>query len=213
MGRLVKWDNEIGNSGKKDDSRVPFLKLVSGVKCVMRPVGFPVEFYKFFNRTADGMRFAITDDPDILQNYDLEPSHRYAINVIDRSDGVLKVLEFPYTIYEALCKYKEMTNEDPGGKNGADFSVSKTGSGKKGTKYEVKKVQETKFTNDEVKMINGQGLYPLREIFKALPPEKIENVLFGESGGVVEESDSEETTQDVENNNGDSEANEVKLDF
>jgi len=179
MSRLVKWNNEVGDNSQSDN-RIEYMKLVPSVKHVIRPVGFPVEFWKFFNRTDDGMRIAITDDPQILQRYDLEPSRRYAINVIDRADGQLKVLEFPYTIYQSLCKYKEMTNEDPGGNNGADFSILKTGSGKKGTKYEVKKVKETKFTREEAAMIKDKGLYKLPELFKAVPADKIEGVLFGE---------------------------------
>ena len=97
-----------------------------------------------------------------------------------------------------FCKYKEMTEKEPGGKEGADFSIERTGSGKINTKYTVKKVKETTLTKDEIAMIKEKGLYKLQDLFKAVPAEKIESVLFGEDTTSDKESTDEPSEDPVQ---------------
>lgn len=51
---------------------------------------------------------------------------RYVCLIIDRTDGRVKIIEFPHDVYEQIGEYYEMTGKNPGSaKEGCDFIVKK----------------------------------------------------------------------------------------
>jgi hypothetical protein len=196
MAETVEWNEEFndgtgGGGGNNDGNRIPFMKLVSGgAPAVVRLIGKPVLFRRFVNKTASGFRNAIcSEDSTIGDKYDIKKNVRFAVHLIDRADGVLKLFEFGVTIYNVFKSYKDMTGNMPGGPDGADFSITKTGSGLQ-TKYKTQKVGSgSPFTTEEKQIIisagNIQGLESdLKNRFKALPDDQIENILFGDGSPV-----------------------------
>jgi len=196
MNGIIDWgDVTPGSSNKSsgNNGRTPFLWLKSGNTYKVRPVAKPVVFFKYFYKNGDSTRTAICEDPqscpvrmahsDKLQT----PGERFAILVIDRADGELKIMEFPKSVALSIKAWQQATNQNPGGDEGVDWVIQITGSGKQGTKYSSTPTIASPFTNDEKKMIlsvikdeDGNNAHYLENRFKAHTSEQIEKRLFGE---------------------------------
>jgi len=230
MARVLKWDDATGTGGGTGNQR-EYLRIEPNIEYRLRPVGFPVEFERFYVRDSEGkLHSAIAGKPDecpIRNKYELEPTKRYAMNMIDRADCKLKIVEFPFTVYQEMKKWGKNTHQEPGGKNGNDFLIKKTGSGIKGTKWHCEANPDslnTPWTQEDKKILDkesGGGVYDLREIYAATPIDKIEEKLglvVGHSGPVEEGNvDSVNTVEnDLEDGGVDSDFvdnNEPNLDF
>ena len=186
MSGAIDWE-EIGKNSKKKfdengDKKVEFLRLESGHSYKVRPLGSPVIFHKYILQHGGQWRWAICEDPDtcpVKQKHNVEPRERYAVNVLDRADGKIKIMEGPVTVFKVFRTYLEGTGNSPGGPQGADFTIKVVGSGLK-TRYENSLDKRTPFTDEEKSYIKGEGLYKLDRIFKSTPAEEIEEKLFGE---------------------------------
>lgn len=211
MAKLLKWEDETGANQSSTNQR-EYLRFESNIEYRVRPVLYPVEFERFYNRVDGKLYSAIAGEPEgcpIRNKYGLEPKIRYAMNVIDRTDGKLKIAEFPFTVYKALKTWKQNTQREPGGKDGTDFIIKKTGSGIKGTKWLCESVQDalkTPWTEEDLKLIDkkrGGSVYNLREVYAATSANEIEERLglvtvTPETGGNVDEVnvDSVDTVED-----------------
>tara|TARA_Y100000310_G_scaffold57488_2_gene52720 strand:+ start:47728 stop:48384 length:657 start_codon:yes stop_codon:yes gene_type:complete len=174
-----------GGSGKNS-----YLKLTSGGTYVVRPVHKPVEFYKFFHKKDNKLRTAVVRDEEVIkqtmaENSELgKPSHRYAIYVIDRSDGELKIMEAPVTVFRPFRIRFDATGQTPGGSSGGDWEIKVTGSGMK-TRYTSKYLKDTSFSQEEkssIKTMLEDEDKLLTSIYKSHDPEDIDKRLFGEWG-------------------------------
>lgn len=178
--------NEDGTE-KRKKLYITLGKKAIGKTYIVRPVGNPIGTYKALLELPpnDGRRqFRNVNVPmdeeggdTFVRNHPLHVHHnvnfqaKYAINVIDREDNQLKILEGGISIFEAFRSYHEMTEKSPGGKNGADFSIEVTG--QKGKDYyKTKKHQSTTLTEEEVAFLTKEGLYDLEEIYEETP-EKV----------------------------------------
>jgi len=193
MNGVIDWGdfipNSSGNSGNSD--RVDFLWLKSGSTYRVRPVHKPVIFYKYFFQNEGKLRTAICADPSScsvkVNHPELDtPSERFAILVIDRADGKLKVMEFPKSVFLSIKAWWTATNKNPGGNEGVDWAIQVTGSGKQGTKYTSTPIEPAPFTNEEKQMIvkvlkddEGNDTKLLEKIYKAHSSDEIEKKLFG----------------------------------
>ena len=175
-----------GNQGQRENRpprpKAEYLKLSGSKEHNIRPLGLPVCFHKYFVKDSTGKpRSAITNDPStcpVAMNHGLKPSKRYAINVIDRKDSKVKVIEGPNSIFKAFRQYFEETTRNPGGANsGADFKISVTGTGEE-TRYETKFVKRTPLTDDEKAMVHS-NIYDLTALYAETPKDRIEKYLFG----------------------------------
>jgi hypothetical protein len=179
MPEIINW-NEFDNSKKsKSGEEIRRLRLESGKTYKVRFVGPPIQYLKYF---VAG-RSAICADKEscpVRAKYNIEPSTRYAINVIDREDGQLKILECPPTVLNPVATWMRGTNQDPGGKNGPDFFIQVKGKAKM-TRYEVSALQVTPLTEDEKEYVRD-NIYDLEKIYKATDPDEIENRLFPKDG-------------------------------
>lgn len=196
MAQKMEWGkfgppktfNKPASNGNNPPRRpLQFIQLGSravGKTYNFRVLGNYVQYYKYVVQGQDGKwRSAITEDPDncpIVAKHGIRPKETYAVNVLDRADGQIKILEGPRSIFEVFANYHKMTEKNPGGPNGADFSVQVTG--QKGKDYyRTDMVKRTPFAAKEAELLKNEGLYKLERIFKATPPDKIESVLYGNS--------------------------------
>lgn len=194
---LVDWT---ALSGKKDSNGVKYIKLEPGKTFRIRPVMKPHIIWKYYIDKPNGQRSsAITEDPNnciIVKKYNEKPKQRFAVNVIDRSDGQLKVMEGPISILKQIGTWAAETNVDPGSNSGGEFAirVECPGNDRKKTRYLVQFINYAPFNDNEKKMIK-ESIYNLSEVFKAAPQDKIESWLFGD--GESESSANNSSQQDV----------------
>ena len=188
-----KSSSNAGGTGKNT-----YLKLATGGTYVLRPVHKPVEFYKFFHKKDNKLRTAVVRDEEVIkqimeENPDLgKPSHRYAIYVFDRSDGILKIVEAPVTVFRPFRIRYDATGQTPGGAKGGDWEISVTGVGMK-TRYSSKYLKNTPFTDEEraqIAELLADEDRVLINLYKSHDAEMIEKRLFGDFS-----SDDNETPQ------------------
>jgi len=170
-----------------DKRQVVYKRLTSGQSHRVRPVHKPMAVWKYYVSEGGKTKSVIVADPEVCpvleKHPDLKPSLRYAINVIDREDGELKVLEGPPTVFRAFRKWYEKTSKPPGGEKGGDFGIDVEGKGLQ-TKYDCQFIEAAPFTEEEMNMIQKDpGLYKLPDIYKPHSPEEIERILFSDDSG------------------------------
>ena len=189
MSNVVDWaeigDNPKGGALSGAQGQISFLRLQSGNTYKIRLLGSPVKFYKYVIQHDGSWRSAICEDPStciIRQEHGEDPRERYAVNVIDRTDGEIKIMEGPLTVFKTFRTFFEGTGSAPGGAQGGDFEIVVTGSGL-GTRYKVTFSKKTPFTDEEKTYIKEKGLYELERIFKSTPPDEIEATLYGPKDG------------------------------
>jgi len=189
---VVDWTS-ISNNDKSNSNGVAYIRLETGKSYRIRPVGKPYRIYQYFiERNADqgkGFAKAYTEDADncvVFKKTGEKARERFAVNVIDRSDGKLKVLEGAVTIFKQMAVWSKSTGLDPGTKDGGDFAITVEcpGNIKKNTRYQCQFLSPVAFTKDETDMIKKQGLYKLDEIFKPTPQSEIMQKLFGDTAAV-----------------------------
>jgi len=199
MAKTVSW-NDFGNRGsnaqkgskgggqQRSQRTLRFVKIENNSSVILRPVDEAVEFDKYVYQDSKGKwNFGVCGDVKtcpLFLKYDKTPSTRYAINVIDRTDGLIKIYEGPLSVFKVFASYEEMAETPAGGENGADFKITKNVTSKDGktyTKYEVHKESKTPFTTEEKALLNtnGEGIYNLERIFKVTPADKIEKKVLG----------------------------------
>lgn len=175
MSQEMTWKDVRSQDAKTPKGAINNLRLESGKTYELRFLGSPIKFHKYFIAGKS----AICENPDdciIKKKYNQDPGLRYAINVIDRADKQLKVLEVPPSVLKPVAAWAERRKQDPGGDNGCDFSVTVTGI-KKQTRYEVVPLDITPLTEEEKKL--KEQSYDLKKLFKPTPADQIEAKLFG----------------------------------
>jgi len=182
MSSTIEW-KDVGGDGKGKSGKSDFLRLSAGTH-VVRLLGPPVAMNKFMVQGEDGRwRSAVCEDAEnnpVTKNHGINPSERYAINVIDRSDGELKILEGGVSVFNEFKKYYTMTGINPGASIGADFKIVVTGAGRS-KKIVTDFDRKNNLTEDEIAYVKGRGgLNKLEDIFKVTPNDQLEAKLFGE---------------------------------
>jgi len=190
MGTLITWDqvappssgNAAAGSGKGK-----FFRFEAGKSHRVRPLGRPVVFYKFFHEHNGQVRTAVCDEKtakSIEAKHGVNASRKYAIVVIDRADGELRIMEGGSSIFEELRKYFEMTQEEPGSGNGGDFvidSILPSDGNRRRIRYQTKFKEKTPVTADERKLVEERADdFKLTDIYKSLSEEEVEKRLFSD---------------------------------
>jgi len=188
MAEYVQWNDVATESGGGNGDKVDFLRMKTGNTYRIRPLFYPVKFYKYFHKHEGKMRTAITGNPDTCPVKDRHPelkkaSLRYAAYVLDRNDGnKLKICEAPQSVFKPLGNSFEVTGKNPGGgKEGSDWQVKVSGVGLN-TSYDVTFIENKPLTQEEKDMIKeklGGDTKKLKTIFQIGSPEEIEKRLFG----------------------------------
>jgi len=184
-----------------------FLRLKTGNTFKVRPLLLPVHFWKFFHERNGKKRNAVVSEEIIEQMMAThpelkKPANRYAIYIIDRSDGQVKIMEGPQTVFREFRNRFEATGEKPGGgADGGDWQIKITGAGLN-TSYSTIFINQTPLTDDEKEKIKeelGGDKEKLQKIFKFCTIEEAEAKLF---------SDEVELTDNVESPVGGNESND-----
>lgn len=188
MAQEVDWGSLGGTEGKTSKSK--FLKFEAGKMHTFRPVGGSVKFYRFFVQSPNGNK-SIYVDPgqeveaeEILSKHfgrEVAPTQRFAINIIDREDGQIKILEGGWSIFKYFSTwFAANEKKNPGGPYGGDWFVSVEGE-KLNRRYTTGFMRPAPFTQDELKKIKAEknGLYTLSEVYKATPLDKLIEVATG----------------------------------
>lgn len=180
----ISWDDmaEDAKTSSGGGNNNKYMKLESGKKYKVRPVGRPVRFFKYFRMDGNRVRSAICANPDacpVKAKYpDLDkPRRRYAINIIDRTDGNIKILEAGPTVFQGFMAWYEQTGKSPGGKDGGDFGITVKGVGRD-TEYGVTFLETKPLTAEENELYNEKK-YDLETEYAAKDAEEIEKRLFG----------------------------------
>ncbi len=189
MATEVDWNSNSFNAGGGGKGKTNYIKFEAGKTVKVRPVGKAVTFVKFFVN-GRGIVVDVNDKEkaqEILSQeagQDVTGSLRYAINVIDRSDEKIKVLEGGNSIFKAFANWARAANTHPGGQGGGNWSISATGSGQN-RRYEATFITNVPFTADEVKRITvkdgeDKEVYTLKDLYKAIPLNELVQKAFGE---------------------------------
>lgn len=194
MATEVDWNstNFGGREGGESKGKIKFMKFSSGKTSVFRPVGKAVTFCKFFIRRPDGSRTLIVE-PELKEKAEqilseaagqqVQGNIRYAMNVIDREDADIKVLEGGNSIFKFFGNWARANNATPGSNAGGDWSVTAEGEGQK-RRYTTGFLRSAPLTQDEIKKVKTKGeMYTLKEIFKATPLDDIVQKAYGERSG------------------------------
>ena len=199
------WDEDFNDDDKttststqSDLPKTEYMNLSKPGKYVVRLVGSHVRCRKHFKP----YRITIQEnekDIDPAWQAGFYPSKRFAVNVIDRADGKLKVLEKGPQVFKAFAAYKAATDIDPSGAEGPNFAITvKVPKGDNGepnimkTEYSVVALEKAPLTDEDKKVVckldeNGEivkddkgkpvsNLYQLRDIYKSTPAEKIQEL-------------------------------------
>ena len=186
MATEVDWNNVGGKSGGGSGGKTRFIRFEDGKTVEVRPVGKAVEFYKFF--VQETQRSVVVDLNDgtkaaeMLTEHtgkEFKPSHRYAMNVIDREDGLVKVLDGGRSIYKYFGAWAKRTKSHPGGQNGGNWTIEAEGKGLK-REYTTTFLGPAPISDEERASIKANGdLYTLEDVFKATPLDQLIDRAFG----------------------------------
>lgn len=184
MGKIVCW-SEIGErcqagTDAKTAGGIRNLRLLDGTTYTLRFIGNPLSYFKYF---VNG-RGAICADPatcPIRATYRIEPTLRYAINVLHRDEPDpkrrLKILDVPKSVLEPVSAWARVHGIDPGENDGCDFRITAKGVGAQ-KRYVVTALDPSPFSVDEKAYIQV-NIYDLMKLYRATPESEIEERLFG----------------------------------
>jgi len=196
----VNWGNlrqraiEVEKRASGESKRAEYMKFESGPGGKpnlynVRLLGKAKEFTKFFVKTATGHRRAQTkvDDgwkaEEIIRTStgkQIRGQQRYAVNIIDRADGKIKIMEGPISLFKHFANWSA-DNDDasPGGQSvGWDWQITVYGEGQS-RGYSAEPTQPSPFTDEQAAEI-APHLYELDDRYKCLSPEEVPERLFGE---------------------------------
>lgn len=192
MASEVDWNSMGGSQSPSSNTsgQIKFVKFSPGKGKTIRPIGKAVTFYKFFVRGPHGDR-SIVVDPEFKNEasaklsahagQEIKPSLRYAVNVIDREDNQIKILEGGQSIFEHFANWSQGNGgAPPGGANGMDWTISASGE-KLLRKYATTPIRSAPLTEDEVHRIKElKEIYSLKEVYKGCPMSELIDRAFGE---------------------------------
>jgi hypothetical protein len=182
MANIVDWnslggDEQQGGGGSRGDK---YLRFESGKMYTVRPVGRAFEFFKFFVKPTNKSVVVETEDVDaaaalLSEEFGMEfkPQHRYAINVIDREDNKIKIMEGGQMIFKQFALWAKGNNTHPGGMGGGDWLIQVTGDGL-ARKYNAQCIRPAPLSAEEVERVKNSGeVYDLETLYAGIALEKV----------------------------------------
>ena len=173
------WDTDFGADGEKKsryDNKATWMKMGPG-KYTIRLVGKYVKFLRHGDVFGPKTRVITHDDyrgEDPAWKAGWYPRETYAIHVIDRADGKVKLLEKGNSIFKYFAQYKNVKGVNPAGRDALDFiiSVEWPGGDKRQAKYSVFPGADSTLTDAEMEMVKTNAA-PLHTMYKTTPLETI----------------------------------------
>ena len=197
MAVEVDFKSMVPPGSKSNSNKTQYLDFPNGKGKVFRPIGGAMSFYKIFLRTPQGNRSIVVNPADkdkaaavISAKFgqEVQPKLRYAINVIDREDNTIKVLEGGPSIFNHFAAWSQANGgTPPGGMNGFDWSVMSHGDGMN-KKYTVTALRPAPLTQDELTRVkNTENLYSIKKLYEGVEPNAILDKLAGNKKGSSDE--------------------------
>lgn len=200
----IDWASLSTPTPKSGGKKTDFVKFEDGNTYTVRPVGKGVQFCKIFVRTPNGNRSICVDIEhkdeaakiiSAKTGNEVKPQERYAINVIDRSDNSIRVMEGGSQIFKPLAIWAKGNNTAPGGNAGGDWLITVEGKGGANNirRYSASFLRPVPLSADElVRVKDKKELFDLEKIFKSVPIQDVIKVLFGQSQSRSQSSDMDE---------------------
>ncbi len=179
----IKQSSSFSKSDTIQINGVKYLRPVLGKQYQLRPLGDLFSFKKYFFEYGGKWRSAICGNEQtcpVANKHNARPALKYAINVIDRTDGELKVFQSTPLTFVALQQFYKNYNKFPGKTHGAQFLLQTQGK-QKISKYKLSLIGPHTLSTKDMQMIkNRGGIYPIQDLYKPTDPEKIQEILFGD---------------------------------
>ena len=177
------WDSDFppdnkGGDGKKA-GRIPFMKFDKPGNYTIRLIGNHVKFLQHWQPfTERVITHPDYKDEDPAWQAKFYPRVNFAIHIIDRADGKLKILSKGRSLFKQFASYKVVNDINPAGKDGPDWVI--TVEWPNGNKMQAKygataKAKPSPFTAEEIEMIKTNKVN-LKDIYMATPLEKIQEL-------------------------------------
>ena len=196
MASAINWDNLPSSKKNSSDGNgkreLNFIKFTNDSVHTIRPVGKAVWFYRFYYKPIRKY-FIANVDPDtgesnleeLKEILGCDPEQRFAMNVIDRSDKKIKILQGPMTMLEQFAEVAQATGRKPGSKEGGDWRITSKGAGKS-RRYNCNYLGSVPFTEEELEKIKNKDeskneWYILEKVFKPSDMEYVQKMVNPES--------------------------------
>ena len=189
IGGELQAQKKAFSKSNENGSNVDYLRMKDEGTYVFRPVGKTIRFYKaFVNRKPVTLDQEHKDEAVklIAEHFDQEvrADLKFAMYVIDRADGKIKVFEGNEKMLAAIGSWAQLTGHQPTGQDGGDWTVKATGSGYAGNnprRYETSFLRQAPLTEDEIDMLKKakESLPKLEDLFKATPVDQVIDKLSG----------------------------------
>lgn len=203
MASIVDWNTLGGeeNKGKGSGGKTKFLRFESGKMYTVRPVGRAFEFFKFFIKATNRSVVVETEDVDAAAallseefGQEFKPQHRYAINIIDREDNAIKIMEGGQQIFKQFALWAKGNQTHPGGMGGGDWLIQVDGDGLN-RKYNAQCIRPAPLSDEEEDRVKNSGeVYDLETFYAGIPLNQVVARAKGESTNTQEP---ENAAQDV----------------
>lgn len=197
-------------AGGNNNGSVPFMKFESDKSYMVRPLGEAVRFYKFFIGKGKPSIIVGSQDKEAAAKLlseksgeEKKPSERYAMFVIDRADGRIKVMEAGYQVFEKFSIWAKAAQISPGSSAGGDWQIKVTGEGVGGAnprKYIPVFISNKPFSEDEktmIKKMKAEKKLQLSDIFKETPLNEILEKAYGVTSSTGSSSESNASDSDI----------------
>lgn len=180
MASIVDWNTLGGDEGQGGSRGSKYLRFEAGKMYTVRPVGRAFEFFKFFVKPTNKSVVVETEDVDsaaalLTEEFGMEfkPQHRYAINIIDREDNKIKIMEGGQMIFKQFALWAKGNNTHPGGMGGGDWLIQATGEGLN-RKYNAQCIRPAPLSDEEMHRVRDSGeVYDLETLYAGLPLNKV----------------------------------------
>jgi hypothetical protein len=175
--QCVDWTEAIKQRESSGDGQ--FLRLKSGNSYRVRFISKPYSFYRVFRELDGRIYTAISDEETSLRlPHRINPVNRFAAYVIDRSDGQIKIMEGPISVFRPVGIHTSITEQKPEDPlRGSDYMIKVTGTGIR-TRYGVAPVMETPLTQLERASVGSMDMEGnLKKLFKSQSLEELKQQL------------------------------------
>lgn len=176
------WENDFpanGGNNTGDRKKIDWMKFPKPGDYPVRLIGKYVKFLRHWEPFTDRVvTHPDYKDEDPAWKAGFYPRKTFAVHVIDRSDGTLKILEKGASIFKNFSRFKTVNDVDPGGKDAPNFviTVEWPGGNKNAAKYTVMAQNKASPLTDAEKEMVRDNKAPLTKIYAATPLEKIKEL-------------------------------------
>lgn len=188
MASIVDWNTLGGEEGKKNSNgKTKFLRFESNKMYTVRPVGRAFEFFKFFIKSTNRSVVVESEDVDAAAallaeefGQEFKPQHRYAINVIDREDNQIKIMEGGQQIFKQFALWAKGNQTHPGGMGGGDWLIQVDGDGLN-RKYSTQCIRPSPLSEEEMDRVKNSGeVYDLESFYSGVALNEVVSKAKGE---------------------------------